>query len=293
MAIRPEFWLYQPQIRLTVAQLVERAVAAEAAGFAGMAGMDHLAPPGAESLPMFESMATNAFLAAKTTDLQLGALVLCDGFRHPSVLARETVTIDHASEGRFELGLGWGSVPSEFDAFGIGTSDPGARFGRFKESLEIITSLWSGETIDYEGEYFTLRGAQQQPVPLRKIPIVIGGAGRRTMGLVSTYADWWNLHIGIIDKYEEMRSLAGSARCSVQVQLALVPEGGDRSQIEETTRRRFGPGPVVGAAAELVTYLGGLVDQGFERVYLWFTDFAPAETLEEFGHAVLREFTGT
>ncbi|HEY1828978.1 MAG TPA: LLM class flavin-dependent oxidoreductase [Acidimicrobiales bacterium] len=289
MANPPEFWLFQPQLRLTMVQLVERAVAAEAAGFAGMAGMDHLAPPGAETMPMFESMTTNAWLAARTSDLRVGALVLCDGFRHPAVLAREAVTIDHASGGRFELGIGWGSVPTEFETFGFGWPNAGARFSRLKESLEIITSLWRGETIDYEGEYFTLRGAQQRPLPLHKIPIVIGGAGPRTMGLVAAYADWWNLHIGILDKYEEMRSRAGSARCSVQVQLALVPPNGDRAQIEETARRRFGPGPVVGTAPEHVEYLRGLVDQGFERVYVWFTDFAQPETLEEFGHTVLEE----
>ena len=105
-----EFWLYLPQMRMTMPQMAARADGAEAAGFAGVAGMDHLAPPGAEAAPMFEAMVANAWLAARTTDLRLGSLVLCDSFRHPVVFAREAVTIDHASGGRFELGLGWGSV---------------------------------------------------------------------------------------------------------------------------------------------------------------------------------------
>ena len=59
---------------------------------------------------MFDAMITNAWLAAQTQHLRVGSLVLCDSFRHPAVLAREAVSIDHASGGRFELGIGWGSV---------------------------------------------------------------------------------------------------------------------------------------------------------------------------------------
>jgi alkanesulfonate monooxygenase SsuD/methylene tetrahydromethanopterin reductase-like flavin-dependent oxidoreductase (luciferase family) len=283
----PEFWLYLPQMRLTMPQMVARAVGAEAAGFAGVAGMDHLAPPLAESSAMFEAMVANAWLAARTTDLRVGSLVLCDSFRHPVVLAREAVTLDHASEGRFELGLGWGSVTAEFEAFGIGSTEPRARVSRLKESLEIILALWRGEVVDFDGEHFRLTGAQQQPVPLDRIPIVIGGAGRKTMELVAGYADWWNVHIAIMDKFDEMRPLAGTARCSLQVQVALVSPGQDRAEIETVARRRFGPRVVAGTAPELVEYFGSLAARDIERVYVWFTDFAPTETLAAFGAGVI------
>src|SRR5579864_1271163 len=144
-------------MRLTMEQLTERARAAEAAGFAGIAGMDHLAPPAAESQPMFEPMVTNTWLASRTARLRVGSLVLCDSFRHPAVLAREAVTLDHASGGRFELGIGWGSVPDELERFGIGSTRAAARVGRLKESLEIMTALWRGESLDYDGEHFRLR----------------------------------------------------------------------------------------------------------------------------------------
>ena len=173
-----EFWVFLPQMRMTMDQLVDRARAAETAGFIGVASMDHLAPPGAEASPMFEAMITNAWLAGRTEQLHVGSLVLCDSFRHPAVLAREAVSLDHASGGRFELGIGWGSVADELRAFGIGSPEPKARLSRLRESLEIITALWAGETVDYEGEHFHLQGAQQQPGPLGRIPIVIGGAGQ-------------------------------------------------------------------------------------------------------------------
>ena len=288
----PEFWLYLPQMRLTMDQMVERARAAEAAGFAGIAGMDHMAPPRAESSPMFEAMITSTWLAARTERLGVGSLVLCDSFRHPAVLAREAVSLDHASGGRFELGIGWGSVVDEMTAFGVGSPESRTRLGRLRESLEIITALWSGERLDYEGEHFTLQDAQQQPVPLGTIPIVIGGAGRGTMELVAAHADWWNLHINIVDKLEEMRPLSGDARCSLQVQVAFVPTPEARQEVEQAARRRFGPTPIVGTAPELVEYFGALAARGIERVYAWFCDFAPPETLLAFGEGVIDQMGG-
>ncbi len=282
-----EYWLFLPQMRLHMDQLVDRARAAEAAGFGGIASMDHLAPPGAEGSPMYEAMMTNAWVAGRTEQLRVGSLVLCDSFRHPAVLAREAVTLDHASGGRFELGVGWGSVVDEMRAFGIGSLEPKVRLSRLRESLEIIKALWAGETLDYEGEHFHLHGAQQLPGPLARIPIVIGGAGKGTMRLVAAHADWWNVHTGIVDRLDEMRPLSGNARCSLQVQLAFVPPSGSREEIEATARRRFGPGPIIGTGPELVDYFGSLRARGVERVYVWFCDFAPPDTLMGFGDAVI------
>ncbi len=294
MATSIEFWLFLPQMRFTMDQLSERALHAEAAGFAGMAGMDHMAPPLAESSPMFDAMITNAWLATQTRHLRLGSLVLCDSFRHPAVLAREAVSLDHLSGGRFELGIGWGSVPAELETFGIGSTDAKVRVGRLKESLEIVEALWRGETFDYDGEYFTLRAAQQQPVPLGGIPIVIGGAGRKTMELVAAHADWWNVHVGILDKLDEMRARAGRARCSLQAQVAFVPSEDRREEVTALALRRFGRmGPVIGSTPELVDYFGSLAERGVERVYVWFSDFAPPETLSAFGEEVVRPLGGS
>jgi alkanesulfonate monooxygenase SsuD/methylene tetrahydromethanopterin reductase-like flavin-dependent oxidoreductase (luciferase family) len=286
-----EFWLFLPQMRLTMDQLVERAQAAEAAGFGGVAGMDHLAPPMAFGFPMYEAMVTNTWLAARTERLGVGTLVLCDSFRHPAVLAREAVSIDHASGGRFELGIGWGSVPDEFPVFGVGSTEPKVRVSRLKETLEIVTALWSGETVDYRGEHFTLQGAQQLPTPLGHIPVVIGGAGKRTMELVAAHADWWNVHTGILDKLDTMREHAGRARCSAQVQMAFVPSEDRRDEVVETARRRFGPNILSGSGPELVDHFGSLAERGVERVYAWFCDFAPPETLAAFGQGVIAQLT--
>ena len=282
-----DFYLFLPQMRMTMDDLVRRARAAEAAGFGGLAGMDHLAPPGATAAPMYEALVTTTWLAAHTTGLRIGSLVLCDSFRHPAVLANQAVSLDHASGGRFDLGLGWGSVPDEFATFGVGPVEPRVRLGRMRETLEIVKALWSGEPVDYAGEHFTLKGAQQAARPLGSIPIVIGGAGPRTMELVAAHADWWNVHVGILDRLDDMRAKAGRARVSVQVQVALVPSEDLRGDIEATARRRFGAAPVVGSAPELADYFSGLAERGVERAYVWFCDFAVPETLDRFGRDVV------
>src|SRR5262249_49547080 len=148
--------------------------------------------PLADDQPMWDAMATAAWVLAHTTTLVAGHLVLCDLFRHPAVLAREVTSLDRASGGRFELGIGWGSVAAEMETYGVGSLSGAERAARLDESLDVMRALWSGEPVDYEGEHFTLVGAQQQPTPSRPIPITIGGVGRRTLELVRRHADWWN-----------------------------------------------------------------------------------------------------
>ncbi|MCU1352765.1 MAG: Luciferase-like, subgroup, partial [Acidimicrobiales bacterium] len=218
-----EFHLFLPQMRLSLPDIVERAQAAEAAGFVGIAGMDHLAPPMAEGQPMYDAMITNTWIASRTERLVTSSLVLCDAFRHPAVLAREAVSLDHASAGRFELGIGWGSVASDFEAFGVGSTSPRLRARRLKESIDVLRALWTGEVVDFEGEFFRLRGARQQPVPLGRIPIVVGGAGPTALALAAAHADWWNLHVGLLDRVDELRGQVGTARVSIQQMVAYVP----------------------------------------------------------------------
>jgi alkanesulfonate monooxygenase SsuD/methylene tetrahydromethanopterin reductase-like flavin-dependent oxidoreductase (luciferase family) len=278
-------------MRLTMEAMVEKAQAAEAAGFFGMAGMDHLAPPMALEHTMYEALTTNAWLLAHTERLVQGQLVLCDAFRHPTVLAREAVTLDHASGGRFELGIGWGSVIGEFTTFGVTPTAARERVQRLSETLDILRALWSGEAFDYDGQYFHLEGARQVPVPIGKIPILIGGTGKRTMELVAAHADWWNVPIHQLDRLDEMRSSAGTARVSVQQMFAFVPEGVDRAEIEEPARRRFGyHNLVVGGRAEMIDHFSAMRERGVERFYVWFADFAAPTTLEAFGAEVISSF---
>ncbi len=285
------FHLFLPQMRMSLDAMVQRALAAEEAGFEGIALMDHLAPPLATEHDMWEAMTAATWLLARTHSLVVGHLVLCDALRHPAVLARQAATLDHASGGRFELGIGWGSVPDELDTFGVGMDPPRERVARLGESLEVIRALWTGEPVTYEGRYFRLRDAQQRPVPTRPIPILVGGVGRRTLELVRTHADWWNVPIHELHRLDERRERAGDARVSVQTMVALVPSDDQRAAVTELVARRFGPtglgaSIVVGTAAELATHFSALCDRGVERFYVWFADFAPPDTLAGFAEVI-------
>jgi alkanesulfonate monooxygenase SsuD/methylene tetrahydromethanopterin reductase-like flavin-dependent oxidoreductase (luciferase family) len=288
-----EFHLFLPQMRMSIERLVAAARDAERARFVGIAGMDHLIPPLAVSQPMYEAIVTNTWLASRTERLKVSSLVMCDAFRHPAVLARQAVTIDHASGGRFELGIGWGSWSEDFSLFGIAPAEPRARVQRLRETLEVLKALWAGQTLDYDGEYHHLHGAVQAPLPLTKIPIVIGGAGPKTLALIREYADWWNADIRYRDKFErgkfeELRAQAGKARVSIQQMVAFVPKGGDRKAIAQLAGRRFGDSdPVIGTGPELVDHFSRYAELGIERVYAWFCDFAQPETLAAFGEEVI------
>ena len=284
----PSFHLFLPQMRMTIDAIVERAQAAESAGFEGIALMDHLVPPMAEDQPMYEAIPTATWIAAHTSTLLVGHLVLCDAVRHPAVLAKQAVTIDHASQGRFELGIGWGSVPDELDTFGIGDTAPRARVARFAETLAVIERCWSGELFDFKGEHFTIEGGRQQPTPLRRIPIVIGGAGPKTLALVAQYADWWNVPLHRLDAFDEMAPKRGKARISMQHMIGFVPDEDRRADVADAAHRRFGRmGVVVGDGRELVDHYRALHERGVERFYVWFTDFAPLPTLAAFGEQVI------
>ena len=289
----PEFWLYLPQMRMDLATIRARAAAAEAAGFAGVALMDHLAPPGLPSAPMYDAMTTAAAVVTATDTLRVGHLCLAVSFRHPAVLAREVVGLDHLSGGRFELGVGWGSVPDELARFGLPDEDAATRAARLTECLEILRALFTGEVVDHEGRFWTLRGAQQLPVPLGHVPIVIGGAGPKlTMPQVARFADWWNCPSYGVDRLAELLPLAGTARVSTQHPVGLARTAAEVADVEALAHKRFRwwGGLVTGTPDTVAGRFAELAGRGVERFYVPFTDFAPVETIELFGREVIARF---
>jgi alkanesulfonate monooxygenase SsuD/methylene tetrahydromethanopterin reductase-like flavin-dependent oxidoreductase (luciferase family) len=281
-----EWFLFLPQVRLEISDIVERARAAEGAGFDGIALIDHLEPPGAPHQGIWEAMTVATWVAAHTERLRIGHLVLCDGFRQPAVLAKEAVTLAAASGNRFELGLGWGSWPQEFGRFGLENGDDApARVARLDQSIASIRQYWG------EGD---AEGIIQQPRPEQRIPLVLGGTGKKTMELVRRYADWWNVPSHQLDRLPALLPTVGDVRVSLQQMVGFVGRGADREEVTTVSTRRFGhlgSGLVCGDAAELVEHFAGLSAQGVERFYVWFADFAKPATLAEFAKDVIARQT--
>jgi alkanesulfonate monooxygenase SsuD/methylene tetrahydromethanopterin reductase-like flavin-dependent oxidoreductase (luciferase family) len=186
----------------------------------------------------------------------------------------------------------------DFTRFGFTPTEPRDRVRRLRETLEVLKALWTGEAVDYEGDFHHLQGAVQVPTPVDKIPILIGGSGPKTLALVREFADWWNFDVRYIDKIESdefkaLRAQVGEARVSVQQMVAYVGADADRAEVEATAMRRFEHShPIIGTGAELVDYYGRLSRQGVERVYVWFCDFAPPETVAAFGEQVIKPLAG-
>jgi alkanesulfonate monooxygenase SsuD/methylene tetrahydromethanopterin reductase-like flavin-dependent oxidoreductase (luciferase family) len=279
-----EWYLFLPQVRLPIADIVDRARHAEASGFSGVAFIDHLEAPGLSDENIWEAMGVATWVAAKTEQLRIGHLVLCDAFRHPAVLAKQAVTLSAASGGRFELGLGSGSWPAEFARFDVGQEDPVARVEQLERHLGLIMDYWGHGDAQERG---------QSPLPEYPIPLILGGIGRRTMELVRRYADWWNIPANHLDRLAQLAPTTGSARVSVQQMVGFVRSGADPDAVREVSARRFGhlgSGLVCGNAAELSGHFAGLADQCVERFYVWFADFAAPESLHEFGETVIKPF---
>ena len=280
----PEWYLFLPQVRVPVADIVDRARHAEASGFTGIAFIDHLEAPGLRDESIWEAMSVATWVAAKTERLRIGHLVLCDAFRHPAVLAKQAVTLSEASDGRFELGLGSGSWPAEFTRFDVGQQDPVARVKQLESHLDVIGEYWG------RGDDAT---RSQSPLPTHPIPLILGGTGRRMMELVRRYADWWNIPANHIDRLAELAPAAGSARVSIQQMIGFVRRDSDPAKVREVSARRFGnlgSGLFCVDADELSGHFSNLSGQGVERFYVWFADFAAPESLHEFGETVIKTF---
>lgn len=138
-----------------------------------------------------------AGLAALVPRIRLSILVSGNTYRHPALLAKEAVTVDHISGGRLDLGLGAGWYVREHKAYGFELGSAGSRVDRLDEALTIIRSLTSQRRTTYSGEHYALDDAPFEPKPIQDhLPVMIGAQKPRMLGLVAKHADIWNLNHG-------------------------------------------------------------------------------------------------
>jgi len=163
----------------------------EAHGLEGLFRSDHYTAIIRADADALDAWATLAGLAAITERIRLGTLVSPATFRHPSVLARMAVTVDHISGGRVEVGMGSGWYEREHEAHGFPFLDGKQRFDLFAEQVEIVVRSWTGERFDYTGTAYELRDQQALPVPVQQPhpPLVLGGTVKpRFAALAARYA---------------------------------------------------------------------------------------------------------
>lgn len=171
---------------------------------------DHFYPlRGDVTGPCLEAWVTLAALAQATERIRVGSMVTGMPFRHPAVTASMASSLDIVSGGRFELGLGAGWYEVETEAYGIELGTVGERMQRFEEGTEVIHRLLTQEYTDFDGDFYHLEQARNEPKPVQipRPPIVIGGRGeKRTLRLVARYASMWDA-LFIEDEIDEWRRL--------------------------------------------------------------------------------------
>jgi alkanesulfonate monooxygenase SsuD/methylene tetrahydromethanopterin reductase-like flavin-dependent oxidoreductase (luciferase family) len=155
---------------------------------------DHYLQPSRPTGPYFEGWTLLAALAARTERIRVGVLVSSNTFRHPALLAKEAVTLDHISGGRLELGIGAGWYVPEHDMFGLAFPGPAELVGRFREAVEVVDHLLRHELTSYAGTYYQLKDAPMRPRPIQlpRPPFTLGAHGPRMLRIVAEYADTWN-----------------------------------------------------------------------------------------------------
>jgi probable F420-dependent oxidoreductase len=200
---------------LPASDIVATAKQAEAWGYAAVYVPDHFAYERRDGsalddqTPAWEATTILGAIATATSRVRVGALVLCNLFRHPATTAQVTTTVDHLSAGRAILGIGSGWTRAEFEMTGVAFPDIKPRLRMLDEAVRAIKALWTSERATFEGEFYHLRDAISVPKPVQKPhpPIMLGGGGKGLLRIAAREADIVNVvsasgHVGTIDPRE-------------------------------------------------------------------------------------------
>lgn len=264
-----EFGLVLSQVRARWEHVVGDARAAEAAGLDSVWLIDHLQAPLQPSDGIFEGWTALAALAGATERVRLGHLVTCVSFRNVGLLAKMAATVDHASGGRLELGLGAGWHEAEYRAFGYEFPTAGQRRRALAEAIDALGLLFTGEPADFHGEFVQLNGAVAAPPPLQlpRPPLTVGASGPLMLELVGRRADAWNVPAALLPDFAQqlarVREAAGDRPVRVTIQ---VPAAVGRDEPEAAAARQLAAAHLGWMGDPAKVGLMGTVDEARERV---------------------------
>lgn len=274
---------------------------ADEIGFASVWLSDqfHTIPQPAQEMT-FECWATIAALARDTKRVRIGSLITCTTYRNPALLAKMASTVDVLSHGRLTLGIGAGGWNEPQDrAYGYDAADAPARLRHLREAVQVILSMWSEEEAVFEGEYYQVHGAINQPkgVQTPHIPLLIAGGGEKvTLKLVAQYGDVCHIggdvpriqhklailkqHCEAVGRDYESIHRTASAFCSIgethEQAMAKIPE------VFLGLLRHLGTTTLIGSPATFREGLAALEAIGVQEVLLLFPDALQLDSLRFF-----------
>jgi F420-dependent oxidoreductase-like protein len=284
-------------------------------GLEGLFRSDHYTAIIRDDAGALDAWATLAALAAVTERIRLGTMVSPATFRHPSVLARMVVTVDHVSGGRVEVGMGSGWYEREHEAQGFPFLDARRRFELFAEQVEVVVRSWTEDRFDHEGPAYTLRAQQALPRPIQQPhpPLILGGSVKpRFAALAARYATEVNT-LGASDDELRARKRALDAACTeagrdpaslgfsvmtacfvgrdraeaaerVGRFLAIRGDDADPTELLEARSDRW----LAGSVDEVAGRIEGLRELGVSRVFLQHLNHADDDMVSLVGERLLR-----
>jgi F420-dependent oxidoreductase-like protein len=281
---------------------------AERLGFDSIWLYDHFhTVPTQELEPTLECWVSTAALARETNRIRIGQLVTCNVHRNPALLAKMASTLDALSGGRLDFGIGAGWYEEELEAYGYPMPDAPERLRMLGEAVQVIRAMWTEPYATFEGKYYQVRGAINEPKGVQKphIPLWIAGGGERvTLKLVARYGDACNIEgpdpnvyrykFGVLRRHcEDVGRDYESIIKSAHVFLHLLRPGDDPESATRERRRgesleQYRAETFVGTPDETVDLYGRLKDAGVEYIITYLrNDLTRSDALTTFAENVV------
>ena len=267
------------------------------------------------NIPTLECWTTLSALAAVTENLRLIPMVLANTYRPPALLAKMASTLDVISEGRLELGIGAGGGGTDHRASGYAFPSTAERVRMLEEAMVVIKGLWSGEATRFQGRYYHVDNARQQPVPVQQPwpPILIGGHGERhLLRVVAAHADICNIGSEMTLEEHRQKLSVLEAHCrevgrdpgEIEVShnaLTLIAETpgefdqvlarrSAQSNVSVSAYRESLAGAIAGTPDQCTDQIQGYVDAGITYFFLIFPDPVSVESLRLFAREVMPHY---
>ncbi|MBK5227732.1 MAG: TIGR03560 family F420-dependent LLM class oxidoreductase [Actinobacteria bacterium] len=289
------------------------AAATEDSGLEGLFRSDHYLSIGGEGRSSLDAWTTLAGLAVRTERIQLGTMVSPTTFRHPAVLAKSVVTVDHISNGRAELGIGAGWYEDEHRAYGFPFADTKTRMAVLEEQIEIVAKSWREGPFDLRGEHYTIEDLDALPKPVSKPRpnLIVGGSGGpRSIELCARWADEYNTVSPTLDEIKSRRKLlerawesagrdpgdlvfsamtggvVGSDQNEVRARARALMDQNGESGSEDDWLERARRTQVIGTVDEAVDRIRTLSEAGLDRIMLQHLMHTDVEMVAVLGEVV-------
>jgi alkanesulfonate monooxygenase SsuD/methylene tetrahydromethanopterin reductase-like flavin-dependent oxidoreductase (luciferase family) len=266
---------------IIIQELENGVLAAVAQHFESIWAADHFYGFDRIDDPYLECWTALTWVAATFPNVLVGASVMCNNYRHPTVVANMAKSLQAFSKGRLVFGYGAGWREDEYNRFGLPFDAPAARIRQLEEGLRIIKSMWTEPRTTFEGKYYQVHDLPCEPKPDPVPPILIGGGGEKLMlRLVARYADWWN---------------SGSAPATYAHKLEVLQKhcddvGRDFATIVKTAQVEL-PAPSDAASSQqTVDTLREYVDLGVTHFMLDFGIVTDPDVVRRIGEDVLTKF---